>query len=205
MIKNYTVYFLFLLLSTSVFGQKVGINTQTPRKTLEVAGDMVVTQQTVISELPPIADGDEASFLIQNDSDFIIKLDPKNPSGAALGYIQTYIIENPNLDWVRDFDTGISATDYELIVASAHFNNQLVLVGIEQDKFSLPYTSTFIENDTWHIIADYPGVANDFDIADSKWEIQTLIFSKDLTKQFGVISVPMGGGTTNAAAIPFID
>lgn len=205
MIKKYTVFFVFSILSASVFGQKVGINTQTPRKTLEVAGDMVVTQQTVISELPPIADGDEASFLIQNDSDFIIKLDPKNPSGAALGYIQTYIIENPNLDWVRDFDTGISATDYELIVASAHFNNQLVLVGIEQDKFSLPYTSTFIENGTWHIIADYPGVANDFDTADSKWEIQTLIFSKDLTKQFGVISVPMGGGTTNAAATPFID
>lgn len=185
--------------------QNVGINTENPRKTLEVGGDMNVVQRTTISEVMPLSDTDVATFLIQDTSNAIVTLDPKNPSGAALGYLQEYIIEDPNLDWVRDFDTGISATDFTLVIISAHFNRELALLNGDKDKFSLPYTSTFIAGGTWHIISDYPGVSNELDTANPVWEIQTLIFSKDLTKQFGVISVPMGGNTSNSATSSFID
>jgi hypothetical protein len=172
-----------------------------------VAGDMKISNSINIGKVAPLEDSDTNTFLVQRDGGYVKSLDVSNPTGAALGYVQEYIITNPNLDWVRDFDTGINANDYVLIVISASYDTELSISSSANavDNSSLPYTATFINDNKWHIIADYPMVANLNTSAVGTWTIKTLIFSKDLSKQLGSIDIPMLNASTGSALSPIID
>ena len=205
--RNAIFYFvLFICVSPALFSQ-VGINTDNPRKTLEVAGSMRVSESMEIGTLNPLTDLDTSTFLIQNSGNYIKSLDVSNPTGAALGYVQEYVITNPELDWVKEFNTGINANDYVLIVISASYDLELniSMTANAINNSSLPYTATFVKGNKWHIIADYPMVANKDVNAIGTWTIQTLIFSKDMSKQFGVIDIPMLNSSTGSALTPIID
>lgn len=190
-----------------VFSQ-VGINTTNPRKTLEVGGAMKISESIHIGNLDPLQDTDTSFFLIQDANDDVKSIDVSNPTGEALAYIQEYYIVNPNLDWVKNFDTGIDGTDYILIATSASYDKELDLsesgTGPEKNS-SLPYTSTFIENGTWRIKADYPQAANVDETEIGTWTITTLIFSSDLGKQLGTITIPMSNTTSGSASTPIIN
>jgi len=193
--------------SNFLLHSQVGINTTNPRKTLEVAGDVVISNDISVGTLNPLEDGDENTFLVQNSNLTLRSLNVKNPTSTALGYIQEYIITNPNLDWVLDFDTGVDASEYVLVAISAFYDLELETStsGNAIDNASLPYTATFISGGTWHIIADYPMVANEDTSAIGTWHVNTLIYSNDLSKQFGIVSIPMSGATTGSALTPIID
>ena len=205
-IQTILIFTFFLYSSFTLFSQ-VGINTKNARKTLEVAGDMIISGDVDIGTYNPLKDTDTSSFLIQESNNTIKSLDVSNPTGVALAYIQEYIIVNPNLDWVKDFDTGIDATDYVLIITSASFDQELKLVTTAgaEDNASLPFASTFIKYGTWHIVADYPQAANLDVNTIGTWTIGTLIFSSDLSKQFGSIDIPMSNASTGSASTPIID
>ncbi len=208
------VFYLSLVLclvsnSTQTLLAQVGIGTTSPRTTLEVAGDTEISGSIEIGDYKALLDGDTSSFLIQESDNSIKALDVSNPTGAALAYIQEYFIENPDLDWVKNFDTGIDATDYVLIVTSASFDLELDLTALPGDAVeansSIPVVSTFVESGTWHIKADYPQAANIDPTEIGTWTISTLIFSSDVSKQFGTVEIPMSDGTTGAASSPIIN
>ena len=203
------ILFICLLLVNAPAFTQVGINTTNPRTTLEVAGDAEITGSLTIGNYDPLTDGEASTFLIQdeNDNEEIKTLDVSNPTGAALAYVQEYIITNPDQDWVRDFDTGVDASEFVLITISSYFDLELNTSSSSgaEDNSSLPYTATFISGGTWHIIADYPMVANLDPSATGTWTISTLIFSKDLSKQLGSIDIPMLNSTTGSAATPILD
>ena len=201
------LFWIFLSCSFQFLSAQVGIGTSTPRMTLEIAGDMEVSQTLDVMTLNDLTDSGSSNFLLQESNNSIKSIDVSNPSGAALGYIQEYIIINPNLDWVKDFDTGIDAADFVLIVISAVYNSDLQLSsGADRDdNSSIPYTASFVSGGTWHMIADYPMAANSNNSDVGTWIITTLIFSNDLNKQFGVINIPMADGTTGSASSPIID
>ncbi|MBZ0326119.1 MAG: hypothetical protein K8F54_00810 [Altibacter sp.] len=198
--------FCFLLGSTSVFSQ-VGINTPNPRTTLEVAGDMNISSDLEITNYNTLSNVDSSTFLIQETDNSIKSLDVSNPTGVALAYIQEYIIEEPNLDWVKDFDTQIDATAYVVIVTSASFNQELDLTNNPgaPDNASLPFASAFISGGTWHLVADYPQAASIDESSIGVWTISTLIFSNDVSKQYGTVDIPMGGTSSGAASSPIIN
>ncbi len=183
---------------------QVGINTTAPRATLEVGGSMKISDTVEVANIHALKDGDNSTFLIQNGQNNIKTLDVSNPTGAALGYIQVYHIVNPNKDWVLDFDTRVNATDYVLNTISADFNRELIMNTSGGKNSSIPYTSAFIKNGTWHIIADYPSANNRYPNEVGTWTITTLIYSRDLSKQFGRVNVPMGNATTGSATTPII-
>lgn len=196
----------FIIVCTPGYAQ-VGINTPAPRTTLEVAGNMSITSNLEILNYDNLTDTDTQTFLIQESDDSIKTLDVSNPTGVALAYIQEYVLENPNLDWIKDYDTQIDATDYVVIVTSASFNQELDLTNNPgaADNASLPFASAFIKGGTWHLVADYPQAANLDETAMGVWTIATLIFSRDVSKQFGTIDIPMAGTSSGAAASPIID
>jgi hypothetical protein len=196
----------FICIGVTSFAQ-VGIGTSNARKTLEVAGDMEISGSLEVDTLNPLRDEDTSTFLIQDTDDTIKSIDVSNPTGAALGYIQEYLVTNPNQDWVLDFDTQIDASEFVLIVISASFDHELILStapGADLNA-SLPYTATFIDDGTWHIIADFPMAANRDPSAIGTWTLSTLIFSKDLSKQLGTFEIPMLDNTTGSALVPIID
>lgn len=195
---------MVLILQVSLSAAQVGINTTTPRTTLEVAGSMLISNDLDIGVIETMDDHDNSTFLIQDASNEIKTLDVSNPTGAALGYIQEYVINNANLDWVLNFDTQIDADDFDVISISAYYDTELALTS-NLDKFSLPYTAAFVQNGTWRIIADFPAAQNLDTNETGTWIITTLIFSKDLSKQFGEIEVPMNNQTTETADSPIID
>ncbi|WP_416441887.1 hypothetical protein ACH3O9_15080 [Leeuwenhoekiella sp. A16] len=180
---------------------QVGIGTETPRTKLEVAGDMKIVADIAIGTINKITDDDSSTFLIQDDTDKIKALDVSHPTGAALGYIQEYIIRNPNEDWILNFDTGVNANNFVLNTISAYYDRELD-IGSES---SIPYTSAYISGGTWHIIADFPSANNLNGNEIGTWTITTLIYSQDLSKQFGSIVIPMAGGTTGTATNPVIN
>lgn len=202
---RFVVVILLAIISQNLVSQ-VGINTINPRTTLEVAGDTNITGEIEIGNVASLTDGEQSTFLIQDTDNSIKSIDVSNPTGAALGYIQEYEIINPNRDWVKEFDTGIDASDYVLIAISACFNQELIISDSHNapDNATLPYTSTFIKNGTWRIIADFPVAANTAANIGT-WNIQTLIYSNDLSKQFGTVLIPMLGGTTSSAITPILD
>ncbi len=201
------ILLVFLYCINSNLHAQVGINTEYPRKTLEIAGDMNISDSIDISIVHALTDEDTSTFLIQNEVDQVKTLDVSNPTGAALGYIQKYIITNAESDWVFNFDTGINTSDYVVIAISSYYDRELVLQGSTgaEVNASLPYTATFEENGTWRIIADYPMAANRDPEEIGTWTIITLIYSRDLSKQFGTITVPMNDSTTGSALNPIID
>jgi hypothetical protein len=73
-----------------------------------------------------------------------------------------------------------------------------------KDKSSAPYATTFVKDDKWHIRADYPKSASVSSVIGT-WTIQTLIFSSDLSKQFGTVNVPMASSSTGSALTPILD
>ncbi|KAA3623052.1 MAG: hypothetical protein DWP94_06800 [Flavobacterium sp.] len=195
------------LIATSPALSQVGINTTNPRATLEVAGTMSISNSMEIGDYSGLRDADNSTFLIQESNNSIKSLDVSNPTGVALAYIQEYVIEDPNLDWVKDFDTGIDATEYVVIVTSASFNQELDLTNNAgaADNASIPFSSAFIKNGTWHLVADYPQAANIDETAMGIWTISTLIFSNDVSKQYGTVGVPMSGNSSGSAVSPIIN
>jgi hypothetical protein len=178
----------------------VGIGTTTPRTTLEIAGGMIISQKLELLRKEAMTDIDSSTFLIQNGVDEIKILDVSNPTGAALGYIQKYVITNPQGDWVNDFDTEVNADEFVLISISAFFDKELTLSGTDTaENASAPYTAAFIKNGTWHLIADFPAVSNRYSSEIGTWTFTTLIYSKDLSKQFGIVNIPMNNKSTGAA------
>ena len=168
---------------------------------------MSISNSVEIGDYSGLNDADASTFLIQETNNSIKSLDVSNPTGVALAYIQEYVIEDPNLDWVKDFDTGIDAVDYVVIVTSASFNQELDLTNSAgaADNASIPFSSAFIKNGTWHLVADYPQAANIDETAMGIWTISTLIFSNDVSKQYGTIGVPMSGNSTGSAVSPIIN
>ena len=198
---------LSAILFFSVGFSQIGINTDNPRKKLEVAGDMKISNNLDIGTIDALDQSDTSTFLIQDLDNSIKTLDVSNPTGAALGYVQDYIITNPNLDWVKEFDTGVDASDYVMIVISASYDKEIVMAESPtdvKDKSSAPYASTFVKDNKWHILADYPKSASIPSVIGT-WTIQTLIFSSDLSKQFGTVSVPMANNSTGSAITPILD
>lgn len=203
-LKQFFCLYTFIICAFSQLYSQVGINTTTPRKDLEVGGDMGISDSIEIMSIKALKDTDSSTFLIQDDS-FIKALDVSNPTGAALGYIQEYVIVNPNLDWVLDFNTQVNAEDYVLNTISANFNRELKMSTSDGVNSSIPYTSAFIKNGTWHIIADYPFAGTKDRTEEGTWTITTLIYSRDFSKQFGTINIPMENGSTGSAITPIIN
>lgn len=129
----------------------MGINTSNPRKTLEVAGDTKISDHITVNEIIALKDGQTSTFLIQDEGNYIKVMDVSNPTDAALGYIQEYVIENPKLDWVLDFDTKINASQYVLNIISANFDRELIMNTDNGKNASIPYSSAFIKDNTWQV------------------------------------------------------
>ncbi len=191
----------------SGYGQRgVGIGTPNPRKTLEVAGSMNISQKMNLTKKSPMTDTDISTFLIQDSENLVKTLDVSNPTGAALGYIQEYVITNPNGDWVKDFDTQVDADKFVMISISAFFNVEMVISSDDAlANGSAPYTSAFIKNGTWHLIADFPVVSNKSGSGPGTWTFNTLIFSKDLSKHFEDVIIDMANSSKGSATTPIID
>ncbi len=182
----------------------VGINTENPRTTLEVAGDAHISGTIRIDSLNTSKATDTPALLGQDGTGFIKELSTA-AAGSAIAYFQEYRFTNMggNGDWIQDLDTSIDAGKYIVTIISVYYNKPLVISSAA--NFTIPYASAFIEDGTWHITADYASANAASSSPVGEWVVSTLILSNDFSKQFPQQSVPMGGGRSGAAGTAIID
>ncbi|WP_131329561.1 hypothetical protein [Chryseobacterium piperi] len=119
----------------------------------------------------------------------------------------TYQLNNVNGDWVNNFDTKISATDYTVIVTGLSFggspNAKGLRVGAEGTPAGSTYNplnySAFIQNGTWRLTADYDG-GNPPPGVNGNWTINVLIINNSLINGLSTQTYNLNGSSTGSAA-----
>ena len=119
----------FMILCVSSFAQ-VGINTENPRTTLEVAGSAKTTALKV-NTIAPLANGQNSTFLIQDSDGAIRTMDAQHPESTALAYLLVYEISNMAGDWIANFDTKIPAANNQSFVGLEEPTMKLLLNGTD--------------------------------------------------------------------------
>lgn len=137
----------------------VGIGTTTPTHTLEVNGNMKLSGNLYM-ENPGTYTGNsyDAYFLVRDNSDKVIKR--YVPAASAFSAINSavYYLRNVNPGGLDDFNTGVSATDYYLVIGGfiVRGENDNAVVSLTQQGTSNQYiplysARSFIQNGVWHI------------------------------------------------------
>lgn len=191
----------FMILCVSSFAQ-VGINTENPRTTLEVAGSAKTTALKV-NEIPKLQNGQASTFLIQDSEGAIKTMDPAIAGSTSLAYVAVYELYNPNGDWVLNFDTKIATVNYDVVAISAFYDKELS--ADRNDFFSIPYTAAFAQNGTWRLIADYPSIGNRNANDKGTWTITVIIYSKTLSKNIGNKTFDLNGSATGNSGTAIIN
>ena len=192
---------LCLLFSAISLSAQVGINTETPRagSVVDVNGSMKSGNVLLPADLPAISLAERESFfyMVQDQSTKAIEQLDLSVSGAGgISSILTYRLDDVNGDWVLDFDTKVSSTNYALVILSAWFDQDL-----EGDNPAPPVARAKEIGGTWHLEADYSAVSSDNNGA---WNITCVVYPKTYAKIFPLQVVNMSNGSTAAAATPII-
>ena len=208
--KQKLLAFVLLLFVATITAQtRVGVKTNTPRKTLEVNGSTKITGDLKIGTINDISNTDTYTFLMQESSNKIKALDAANATvGNSLGYFMKYRVKNVQGDWLSDLDTGINKTNFTVFVVSSRFekvkNTDPDIRIIAAKGFSPPFVTAFISGTTWHLKADYPSIDTK-NGQDGVWNIKILIISKDLLKTLLPENPNMSGASTGVDASPALN
>lgn len=171
---------LFFLFTNAQVG--VGINTPKPRTDLDVNGSLK-SDKIIADGITGLTSTEKDRYLLltQNVSDNAIKrLDPRISGSPGIATIATYKLKNVYGDWVEDFNTRISATDFALIVLSAYFDRDISLG--TSDKLAMPSFGVRNVNGFWSLYADYSGMSS---LTDGTWTFVCAIYPKTYVKLFG--------------------
>lgn len=203
--------FVFLGFSIHLHSQVqdfgVGINTTSPRKTLEVAGNANIDGEVRVNVIDEFTQDEEVTFLIQNQTNFVKEIDASG-DGLAVAYFQEYILTNMQNgvgDWIQDLDTSIPSSEYVITIISAYYNQELTMEAADASNFAIPYISAFVKDGTWHISADYPSAKNRNTTEPGKWVINTLILSRAFSKILPTQTFDLSNTSSGAATTPVID
>jgi hypothetical protein len=186
-----------LLLSTSMFAQ-VGINTTTPRSSLEVNGDMIAKQLIFPENLDPVTVDIKKSYnlLVQNTvTNNIEILDVRTTDNTGIAALVTFELIHPNGDWVENFNTQIDATKYALVVLSGYFSENITGASATS---ALPGVGAKVVDNKWVLNADYPAINSTVTNGTQKWVITCSIFPQSFVKIFPEQTVDMNGSGTNS-------
>ncbi|ROI01160.1 hypothetical protein EGI16_18425 [Chryseobacterium sp. G0240] len=197
-----------VLLASAVFANaQVGINTNTPEKTLSVNGTMKTSGMVFKTPLEKLGTNENYTFIIKspapenkitayNDS-FV----PNSP--APINLIQYKITCDPtDKDWVNQFDTKINSSKFLVVISSFGFT-QPVKTNSSDWLTPVPQIFAYSSGGTWKLKADYQGFAPDSSLPTGIWTLNLLVFDRAYAKEFNPTQA-MGTSTTGAAAAPLI-
>lgn len=197
----------FFILTAQTNG--LGIGTKTPTHTLEVNGNTKLSGNLYF-ENPGDYTGNSADsyFLVRDNSDNVIKR--YVPATAEFSAINStvYFITNISTGGVTNFDTGIPASKYYVviggfIVRGPNNDSNIVITRPNNLGDYIPEYSarSFVENGTWRI----KFIPNNSRVFDKSPEIRLSIsaYRKDmLTTINSPINYDMNAVTSGIASVP---
>lgn len=171
---------------------QVGINTPTPTATLDVNGNMVLRKAN------SALSNKGYSCIVRDDNTGELKV-IASPSGNTLplNYI-TYTLNNVNGDWVNDYDTKISSSEYTVaIIGSNYTSSNNGLTAAVGTDFNPMNVFAFNSGNTWHLSADYKGATSSG--GNGTWEIRCLVINNTLVKTLPNVIQNLGGSKDASA------
>lgn len=209
--KNILAILAFLCNTLIITAQTngVGIGTNTPTHTLEVNGNTKLSGNLYFENPGDFTGNSSGSyFLIRDNSDNVIKR--YVPATSAFSAINStvYFITNVSTSGVTNFDTGIPASRYYVVIGGfiVRGPNNDSNIHIESPNNLSNYipqysTRSFVQNGTWRI----KFTPNNSRVFDKAPEIRLSIsaYRRDmLTTINNQISYDMNAVTTGVASIP---
>lgn len=206
-IMNKIFIFASILLNITLFcAQGVGIGTTSPTQTLDVNGNTKLTGE-LFFENPGVYTGAATNsyLIVRDNSDKVLKR--YVPATAQYSAINStvYHITNINTAGLADFNTGISSSNYYLIIGGFILRgvNDASSIRITQPSGTSEYipqysARAFEQNGTWHI----KFTPNNRRVFNQNPEIRlsVSIYRKDmLTTVNNVITVNMSNNTAGMA------
>ncbi|NSL87637.1 hypothetical protein [Chitinophaga solisilvae] len=167
-----------------------------PRGSMDINGSLYISGKLFVENM---GSADKQAALVGIDSkNRIVKIAPNNGGSNVLPInVISYELKNVNLDWVNDFDTKISGTDYVVTIAAYDLLDPIV---VSNNRAMAPIRiETWVDANTktWHLAADYVGTAP---TVNSTWNLFLLVMNKSLAKTLSTITEDFGGNATKTAA-----
>ncbi|MDF2551137.1 MAG: hypothetical protein K0R36_1139 [Chryseobacterium sp.] len=205
------IFFVFIFAISTLNAQGVGIGTTNPTHNLEVVGNVKLSDELYFENPGVYSDVASNSYLIVRDnSDKVLKrYVPATAEYSAINSTVFYI-KNINAGGLTDFNTGISANDYYLVIGGFIIRgvNNNSNINITQpantnlNEFIPQYSArSYIQNGTWHI----KFTPNNNRVFDQSPEIRlnVSVYRRDmLTTINNTINYNMNGVTTGVASAP---
>lgn len=209
---------------------KVGINTESPKETLQVVGSLQVTKLPQKDEansvyINPTDTERKGTFtpvkMVVADANGVLGQQdiPVNPFDTAQEdvkpfYYIEYNLENVNSDYVSSFDTKVPSDKYTLVVVGSEltpYNTSsayYILVGatgtIANRLFSPYNVSASVVDNKWVISADYPSASlvNDRGAAiNGTWKIKCLVINNNVVNVLPAVRQNLNGSNTAVSTV----
>ncbi|WP_143310585.1 hypothetical protein [Chitinophaga vietnamensis] len=200
------IFFLFMLIPVLLRAQspvpanvKVATGKKTPaRGAMDINGSLFISGKLFVENM---GSADRQTPLIGiTSNNQIVKVAPQSGRNVTPINMVSYELKNVNLDWVNDFDTKISSTDYVVTIAAYDLKDPVLLA---YGRAMAPLRiETWQDNNTntWHLAADYVGTAP---TVNSTWTLFLLVMNKSIAKTLPAITENFNGkDTLTAAASP---
>ncbi|WP_131329571.1 hypothetical protein [Chryseobacterium piperi] len=114
----------------------------------------------------------------------------------------TYQLNNVSDDWVNNFDTKISSTNYTVIITGLIFGGSEQAKGLKSGVSGSTYNPlnfrAFIEGGTWRLYADYDGGGTAARI-NGNWTINVLVINNTLINTLPTQTYNLNGNINGSA------
>lgn len=158
---------------------QVGINTEDPKATLDVKGNVIVGETSFTDS--------GYSVVVRDDSNGELKIvrNDRQNNSAPINLI-TFKLQNVAGDWVENYYTGIDPNKFTVVVTEARFSTNLKGTvelspgGGKEVRYNPEHVYATIEQNQWTLHADFVGGTSKG--GNGTWEITCLVINNSLIK-----------------------
>ncbi len=193
-IGDYVTSGEYLSIPTSGGNQgNVGIGITDPTAKLEINGNLKIG--TVVSS----AGSSDVSTLVRDNITGEVKVATSSTGNSAtINYVK-YVLSNVNKDWVDNFNTNISTSQYTMVVVGSSFDQQALRTTVSGADYNPLNVVAYQSGGTWRLRADYSGgdSANN-----GTWTLYCLVINNSTVKILPDVTSNLGGTNSGSAASP---
>ena len=178
-----------------------GFGTVGPTQKLDVNGNVRFRSVPISSS---VASGESIMVLQADGTAKKVELSALQQSLSKF-YFLNYSLNDPQGDFISNFDTRIPVANYEVAVigfstthrstANGAFINNNATAGL----FQSPDIFAFEENGTWRLRADMPNATTTYSQPNFSWIIRVIVISKNQSVSLPTQVFNFGGSSTGAA------
>ncbi|MDQ1095253.1 MULTISPECIES: hypothetical protein [Chryseobacterium] len=192
-------------LSVDAANHRLGLGTSSPSAKFEINNSAIGTPSIKVNSISSQPSNANAAYLtIDNATGEFYK----GAQSEKVFYYQKYNLNNVNGDYISNFDTKISTSDYTLIIVGSYFNLFLAVDtgNPNRNRFTPQNVFAFKSNGTWRITADFPSTSSLGDTGTSvgtpngNWTIYTMIIRNNQVVNNSDATFDLGGSNTSSAS-----